>query len=212
MKDPMDSKDSMNGYIRMLQQKLQEKDRTINQLMSEIEALQKRVYTDDMTGLLNREAFKDRVRQMLLETTRNGGHTFVVFLDVDNFKGINDAHGHDGGDFALISIATRLGNAMRRTDVIGRWSGDEFVAAFHMTPEEFATQDHRIVFERMQKSISKPTSFKGKEMNLTCSMGAVTYSGNEEIDPEVLINQADEAMYASKRAGKDRISVAVYRD
>lgn len=184
-------------------------EKNIQELEKELERLQKLVFYDELTGLLNRRGFETEALKMFQAISLGGQGAqlrqyrvpfAVLFLDIDNFKHINDSLGHAAGDQVLQHIATLLRTHLRTGDIIGRWGGEEFVAAFLGTPIE-AT---RIVAEKVRAFIEKtPTEVEGTSVSVTASIGIAEYADDQDLFK--LVDRADEAMYLAKTTGKNRV-------
>ncbi|MCC6404941.1 MAG: GGDEF domain-containing protein [Candidatus Yanofskybacteria bacterium] len=186
---------------------------TIKQLEDEIERLRHLVYYDELTGLLNRRGFLHEagaefhlVSYGMSTVERRVGAQIpfaVVFCDLDDFKGINDTHGHAAGDRALKVAATTLQQSLRHGDVVARWGGEEFVVALVGAG---AANAERIA-EKLRKNIEQvQVVHDGTHIPLTGSFGVASYEHEESL--EKVIERADRAMYASKSAGKNRVTTA----
>ncbi len=156
--------------------------------------LTRQAFSDSLTGLANRALFSNRVEHALLERSRKAGEVAVLFLDLDGFKGVNDAQGHAVGDHLLTLVADRLRQCVRPGDTVARLGGDEFaILVVGPDAEHFATQ----VAERIRAVLAQPFVLSGREVMLAGSVGiAVTDNGDETAD-QVLRN-ADLAMYRAK--------------
>ncbi len=154
---------------------------------------------DPLTGLANRTLLRDRLEHALARSLRERGATAVLFVDLDNFKQINDAHGHAAGDTVLVEIARRLQTAIRPGDTIARLGGDEFVAVCEGIDAESALA----VGRRLQEAIQLPFTAGGTEHRLSASIGIAL--GDRE--PEALLADADAAAYRAKAAGRGRIEL-----
>ncbi len=152
---------------------------------------------DPLTGVANRTLLRDRLEHALAR--RGHGATAAVFVDLDNFKQINDAHGHAAGDAVLAEIAQRLHTAVRPGDTVARLGGDEFVALCEGIDEEAALA----VGRRLQDAIQIPLTAGGAEHRLTASIGIAL----GESDGDALLANADAATYRAKEAGGGRIEV-----
>jgi diguanylate cyclase (GGDEF)-like protein/PAS domain S-box-containing protein len=157
---------------------------------------------DSLTGLPNRIQLLDRL-QHALDRGRRTGHTVaVLFCDLDGFKRVNDAFGHDAGDAVLIELARRLRAAVRPADTVGRLGGDEFVV---ICEDLEAEGDAVLVAGRIEAAVDSPIPYRGEVLRVTASVG-VAYSGAES-DAHVVLRNADTAMYSAKRRGKNRYEV-----
>jgi diguanylate cyclase (GGDEF)-like protein/PAS domain S-box-containing protein len=158
---------------------------------------------DPLTKLGNRLLFRDRVEHAIARTVRKRAPIAVLFLDLDNFKSVNDSLGHAAGDELLISVTERLQSCLRSSDTPARFGGDEF--AILLEDLEHVSQASFIA-ERIRTVLCDPFSIAGTEVFIGSSIGiAVSVDGRET--PEELLRNADVAMYMSKRNGKDQYTI-----
>jgi diguanylate cyclase (GGDEF)-like protein/PAS domain S-box-containing protein len=159
--------------------------------------------TDSLTHLGNRQHIEGRIRAIIAEFENGQSMAGLLFLDIDHFKRINDNHGHDIGDRALCMVANTSRLALRVTDTIGRWGGEEFVALLHDISDEtvlYATAEKvRSLIETSRLDIDRYS------LNVTASIGATLLYSNDT--PDSLIRRADSLMYRSKQAGGNRVTV-----
>ena len=149
---------------------------------------------DPLTGLANRYLLLEELRRMLQGLGRRGGSVALIYMDLDDFKKINDEHGHDMGDEVLSAFARRLRGAVRSDDVVARLGGDEFVIA-HATSER---PDGDLVVSRLRKVLSAPFTVRGVVFDVGASIGWVSTDRGED-GPDALLARADRAMYRQKR-------------
>jgi len=155
---------------------------------------------DALTGLPNRQLLRDRLQQAVLNAERYGRKAAAVFLDLDDFKLINDNLDHAAGDEALRIVANRLQAQVRETDTVGRFGGDEFVVVLtEQSDEEGVGQ----VIRRLMRALSAPMEIGGASHVLTPSIGWARYPDDGQ-DAETLLKHADMAMYQAKRGGRNR--------
>ncbi|MGF9693025.1 diguanylate cyclase [Rhizobium sp. 0TCS1.26] len=160
---------------------------------------------DPLTGLPNRALFWPKFGRALSDARREGRKIIVAYIDLDNFKQINDTLGHAIGDEVLRTIANRMLNSVRPSDLVVRLGGDEFAIVF-----SHINQDRPAVVRRLQHvraSISAPVSVDDAEISATCSMGVAFYPGDGDT-PEALLASADRAMYDAKRGGRDALRLS----
>lgn len=155
---------------------------------------------DALTGLPNRALLADRLDQVLSQARRHDSGVTVVFIDLDNFKLINDSLGHHAGDDLLKQLAGRMVSCLRRTDTVVRLGGDEFVIVL-FNPEQ---RDENILLsvERIRAALLEPVELAGQTYRVTCSMGLATYPA-DGADADTLLMNADAAMYRAKETGRN---------
>ena len=152
---------------------------------------------DPLTDLPNRLLFSDRLKQALAQAKRHGRGVGVLFVDLDHFKQINDSLGHETGDALLKIVADRLVSCVRRTDTIARLSGDEFT----MVLQDLGRgQDAGHVAQKVLEAVGQPATVGNRTIPITVSVGIALYPF-DATDPDVLIAQADRAMYRAKEKG-----------
>ena len=168
-------------------------------------------YYDPLTHLPNRRLLQDRLGQALASSTRNGRYGAVVFLDMDNFKTLNDTRGHGVGDLLLAEVALRLqigvreGDTISRLgDTISRLGGDEFVLVLEdlSTDATEAAIQARLVGEKVRAALAHPYDLDGQEFHCTASLG-LTLFRNHDASVDTLLKQADLALYQAKGAGRN---------
>src|SRR5438093_1222974 len=152
---------------------------------------------DPLTNALNARAFSHELAQELSRNRRYGRPLALIYLDLDDFKNVNDAHGHATGDAVLRLVADAMRSAVRQADVVGRLGGDEFGV---LMPETEGIVAHAAA-TRLAAGIR--TVFRGTP-SVTASIGVVSVTGSEAGTDE-LLRKADQAMYEAKRGGKDRV-------
>ena len=161
-------------------------------------ALEHQALHDALTGLPNRALFVDRLEHALAVAER-GGHTVaVLFLDLDQFKMVNDASGHQVGDQLLVLVAERLRAAVRPGDTVARFGGDEFVLLCEQADAEMASD----VADRVLEALAEPFELSGARLYATASLGVAV---SPPADATTLLRQADAAMYEAKSAGRGRV-------
>ena len=172
----------------------------ISDLMRQHNQLEYTAYHDSLTGLPNRMLFADRLRHAMALAKRNDRRIMVMFLDLDGFKAINDAYGHDVGDRVLIHVTDQMKKVLRDSDTLARLGGDEFV----VVATEIDTDRSEGLFSRLLAVTSEPILIEGQAVQVSASLGVTEYPQSEDIDAEQLVRQADQAMYQAKIAGKNR--------
>jgi diguanylate cyclase (GGDEF)-like protein len=154
---------------------------------------------DPLTGLINRTLFTDRLVGAVARARRDGGLVALMFLDVDNFKEVNDGYGHSTGDILLRQIAERLTGSVRESDTVARLGGDEFTVILE---GGHRVEDAGRVATKVLTALSAPYRIGDHEMHVTTSLGIAIYPVDGE-DAEELLRGADIAMYSAKAAGKN---------
>lgn len=149
---------------------------------------------DGLTGLPNRAAFERALKRNLIQAKRHGWGLALLFIDIDKFKGINDAFGHLMGDQVLLTVARRLASAVRGEDVVSRWGGDEFVCLLLNINQPSAAC---VVAEELVARIAETCEFNETAFTLKASIGIAIYPTDGET-AETLFKNADTAMYAAK--------------
>ncbi len=156
---------------------------------------------DALTGLPNRNLCSDRLAQAISYAQRYGHTVWVAFLDLDNFKLVNDNLGHEAGDELLRTVAQRLRSCVRDTDTVARMGGDEFVLVLLDGQEATPSQ---AMLRKIIDSVSAPVQLAGQEHMVTCSMGVALYPA-DSIEPQLLMRYADIAMYRAKESGRNQV-------
>jgi len=154
---------------------------------------------DELTGLPNRSLFRDRLGTALLHAQRRSTRLAVLFIDLDNFKSVNDNLGHDAGDELLVEAARRIGASVRETDTVGRYSGDEFVAVLS---EVFSGSAVSRICADIVHAMAQAFHVNGNQVYCGVSIGVSFYPEDAD-DADVLIIKADQAMYEVKAVGKN---------
>ena len=165
-------------------------------------ALHEQANRDSLTTLLNRNAFAKQLDRNLQRLVLSKNEGILLFLDVDNFKCINDQHGHPAGDAILSHFAESLEICCRPQDIIGRLGGDEFVVFMPNTP----LSEAQLIMNRLQYQLASTISVDGKKITISTSIGAACFPlhGNNH---EELLRYADEALYQAKRSGRAQLAV-----
>lgn len=159
---------------------------------------------DGLTGLPNRGLFFDRLQQAMAAAERRGSEIAIVYLDVDRFKQVNDSHGHAVGDAMLIRFSELLSSQLRRSDTVARLGGDEFAL---LLADLSSREEGLVLLDRLLVSVARPQSVAGVSLKMSASAGVVFYGGDAQSNPNILLSQADAAMYKAKEAGRDRYRV-----
>ena len=163
------------------------------------EQLRYQAHHDALTGLPNRVLFHDRLGVAMAHARRDENKVAVLFLDLDNFKRINDSLGHTVGDLLLKEVALRLVRCLREIDSVARYGGDEFIVLFEGVEQE---EDVLLAAQRIIEGLAPVISIQGKDFYLTVSLGIAFYPEDGQ-DQDTLIKNADTAMYRAKESGKN---------
>ena len=172
-------------------------------------------FYDPLTQLANRRLLIDHLSQALLLCQRQRSQGALLFLDLDNFKSLNDAHGHGAGDLLLIEVAQRLKTCVRSIDTVARFGGDEFVVLLSLLSSEpsEANAQTRAIAEKIRASLAQPYQITlacanqppiTVEHHCSASIGALLFDGHNT-DPHEQLHQADAAMYQAKKEGRNRV-------
>ncbi|WP_319416173.1 sensor domain-containing diguanylate cyclase [Marispirochaeta aestuarii] len=156
---------------------------------------------DSLTGLPTRRLFYDRLETALKLVRRNRQHLAVLFLDLDNFKKLNDSAGHEAGDILLVETARRIQQNLRESDSVARLGGDEFVVLLENVDTR---EDLRLVAQKILSAVREPCEIKGRRVAVSVSIGAAMAPDQAETVDDI-IRIADEEMYKAKRAGKNQL-------
>ena len=161
-----------------------------------------RAATDALTGLPNSRALRDTLKRMIAHAGRTLAPFSIILLDLDHFKRINDAHGHDRGDDALAAVGDVLSTAVRASDYAGRYGGEEFLVLLPDTDREGAL----VVAEKIRQAIAR-IRLHGLDRPLSASLGVASLP-SDGVDGDALLRLADRALYAAKAAGRNRVQAA----
>lgn len=163
-------------------------------------------FYDPLCQLPNRRLLFDRIHQAVAASARNHACAALLFIDLDNFKILNDTRGHDMGDLLLIEVGQRLRNCIRESDTLARLGGDEFVVLLEGLNEDrtHAALEARGVGEKLLKAINQPYLLKNVEQYSSASIGISLFSNHRQ-NLDDLLKQADTAMYAAKKAGRNTL-------
>lgn len=163
-------------------------------------ALQEAATTDILTRLMNRRGMLERLEQEASRNRRSHAPFSVLFIDVDNFKSVNDLNGHEAGDSVLMEAAVRMKSMLRSQDAVARWGGDEFVVLLPDTQ----LGESLIVAEKIRRRIGDSPFFVcGEETRITASFGVAEF--DQSMDIEQMLKVADEALYTAKSNGRNRV-------
>lgn len=182
----------------VLQQRLEDAEKQLAAQAAEIKTHESEARTDSLTGLSNRRAFDDELKRRLNEWQRKNTPCALVLLDIDFFKKFNDTHGHQVGDEVLRSVAKVLAKQSREMDIPCRYGGEEFAVVLPTTDAINACK----VAERIRSAVeASTTNCDGKSLKVTCSLGVSQFRAQDDVAR--LIRRADDALYTSKKAGRN---------
>ncbi|GAA0792842.1 sensor domain-containing diguanylate cyclase [Marinobacterium sediminicola] len=174
--------------------------RDISQLKHQQQKLEQLAHYDSLTGLPNRALLAERMEQAVAHAHRYGSVFAVCYLDLDGFKAINDALGHEAGDRVLIEIAQRLVATLREVDTVSRLGGDEFVLLLSGIS---TLEQAEVTLERVLRRVADTVVVHDRDCHVSASIGVTTYPQDGR-DPDTLLRHADQAMYTAKQQGKNQ--------
>jgi diguanylate cyclase (GGDEF)-like protein len=190
--------------VRMCQSFESERQRSHEELTRRQEELAFLATHDALTGLPNRTLILDRVEQMLVRARRSQAPVAALFVDLDNFKSINDTLGHGVGDELLRAVAARLDGVVRDIDALGRLGGDEFVVVAEGMSLESGPE---MIADRLLEALKQPFELEGADQNRLTVTASVGIAAGDRVSAEELLRDADIAMYRAKWDGKNRFVV-----
>jgi len=178
--------------------------RDISQAKAAEQEIRKLAFYDSLTALPNRRLLLERLRQDYTANTRTGWKRALLFLDLDDFKTLNDRLGHQAGDLLLQEVARRLRSLIRETDFVGRLGGDEFVVILEDLNEiqEHAAEQAKTAAKKILSAIEQPYFLDGQEWRTTSSIGITIFESKRNIASDIL-KEADIAMYRAKESGRN---------
>jgi diguanylate cyclase (GGDEF)-like protein len=196
-----DLETTAKGY----REELEQAKTRIHEQESVMAKLREDAYVDGLTRVPNRRALDKRLENELARAKRHERSLSVIMLDIDFFKRVNDAHGHDMGDKVLQVVAHILGECIRDTDFLARYGGEEFAIVL----PETSAQQTRVLAERARQGVSKAVlKTDGTQVRVTVSLGIAEFCHDMEDTPEALLKRADDALYRAKDSGRNRVEVA----
>ena len=180
--------------------------RDITERKNAEERIQQLAFYDLLTNLPNRRLLIDRLQQALASSARRGCHGALIFIDLDNFKHINDAHGHPVGDLFLQQAAQRLRSSVRDSDTVARLGGDEFVVMLEEldSQPEIATEQAQLIGDKLLAALATPYPLAGEMLHSSGSIGIALFCG-ASVSADELMQRADLSMYAAKKSGKNAL-------
>ncbi|GAA3533378.1 EAL domain-containing protein [Zobellella aerophila] len=178
----------------------------ISQRKADEQQINRLAFYDVLTGLANRRLLEERLKQAYVLSSRHRRPGALIFIDLDNFKDINDLWGHSAGDQILLQVAQRLNKAIRETDTVARLGGDEFAVLLTDWPHQpgEALDQLKQMAERLLDALLQPYSFEQHSLHRSASLGLVLFD-NDQQPLDELLHQAELAMYQAKAEGKRRL-------
>ncbi|MFN2360467.1 MAG: diguanylate cyclase domain-containing protein [Marinobacter sp.] len=173
----------------------------ISRLKEQEQKLRVMAHYDALTGLPNRVLFSDRLQQAMALTRRQGSKLAVVYIDLDEFKPVNDAFGHEAGDQLLIEISSRMRAVLREEDTVARLGGDEFAAIVTNVQHDDSLES---LLVRLLARVAEPAWVANHSVEVSASIGYTLFPQTEDLDGDQLLRQADQAMYQAKHQGRNR--------
>lgn len=173
----------------------------ISRLKEQERKLRIMAHYDALTGMPNRVLFADRLQQAMALTRRQSGKLAVVYIDLDEFKPVNDAFGHEAGDQLLVEIAHRMRSELREEDTLARIGGDEFAAIVMNVQHDPALES---LLMRLLARVAEPVWVADHSVEVSASIGYTLFPQAEDLDGDQLLRQADQAMYQAKHRGRNR--------
>ena len=168
--------------------------------------LTRMAYSDQLTELPNRHFLIEYTEKFIAESVRHKFYGALILIDLDDFKPINDTHGHNTGDAVLVEVAKRLQSNIRTEDVASRVGGDEFIILLNHITENISSASNEAIClaEKLQNLLSEPINYKNRKLHVGSSFG-IRLLGVESIGVDAAIREADIALYSAKKEGKGRI-------
>lgn len=189
-------------HTRALERMNEQLEAKVAERTAELHAL---AMSDTLTGLPNRRALMHMLPQALKRAVRLRRSCAVLFLDLDNFKGINDSYGHEEGDELLVQVGARIAASVRKTDMVARLAGDEFVIILEMLP---TPDDAEATARKILPQLRLPFALSNNVVSIGASIGVAVFMPEDQLDMAALLARADQAMYQAKAEGKNRIALA----
>lgn len=194
----------LTGQMEAMREKLVAVETHSEQIRKQLEQERARALTDILTQLPNREAWDERLRFEHDRWQRYGRPVALVVIDIDHFKAVNDSFGHKAGDRVIQLVARALQERLRATDFVARYGGEEFVAVL---PETTLDQAVGVVDELRLHVADMPFHFQGKPVRVSVSAGLSCF--RDDIDPDMVFDEADKALYTAKKNGRNRVEMAM---
>ena len=189
-----DRENKVYVFLKIIEDKRQE--------INEQERLMQLANYDSLTGLPNRILLLDRLRQAILRSKRKKSFFVIMFIDLDGFKGINDIYGHENGDNLLQMVSKRIKKSVRKVDTVARYGGDEFIVILEDMNEKRGIEEiAKSILDNLNKEFELANGIK---VNISCSIGIEFFDPmKDKITEDIIIKNADKAMYEVKKNGKN---------
>ncbi len=187
----VDEKGQISHYVTVCED--------ISQLKEARMRVEELAYVDSLTGLANRVLFRDRLEQVLKSLQRSGNSAALLYLDLDEFKRVNDSMGHDVGDALLMKVAESLRQCVRHQDIVARMGGDEFVI---LLTDIDGMSGASAVARKIMKAMTQPVKLLKNDILVTTSIG-ITLAPEDSLNADILLKNADMAMYKAKESGRN---------
>ncbi len=195
---PIGRSDEIGDLARSVEQMAKDLERSENDLRNALDEAVHQANHDSLTGLPNRLLAHDRLSQAIVRAHRDASMVAVMFIDLDDFKKVNDTSGHAIGDTMLKEVANRLGGCLRTGDTVARFGGDEIIA---ILPDLDETVQIDAIAEKILAACRNPFPVGGSDMFISASIGITLYP-SDDTTPQLLMRNADTAMYEAKRKGR----------
>lgn len=199
MRDLVSSEAQVRRALQQMNEHLESK---VAERTAELNAL---LLRDVLTGLPNRRALMESLPEAMARASRSAMPAALLFIDMDGFKGVNDTHGHEEGDELLRQFGARLAEAVRKTDMVARLAGDEFVVVLEMLARPGDAED---TARKLLACIREPYTLRTTDVTVGASIGVALFAPADKPDLDAWLARADHAMYAAKRSGKNAVRLA----
>jgi len=199
MRDLVSSEAQVRRALQQMNEHLESK---VAERTAELNAL---LLRDVLTGLPNRRALMESLPEAMARASRSAMPAALLFIDMDGFKGVNDTHGHEEGDELLRQFGARLAEAVRKTDLVARLAGDEFVVVLEMLARPGDAED---TARKLLACIREPYTLRTTDVTVGASIGVALFAPADKPDLDAWLARADHAMYAAKRSGKNAVRLA----
>lgn len=195
---------SYEQLVLALKEAKDQSERFADELRQSNDRLEQMAFRDGLTNLHNHRFFQDHLQREMARTKRYGHPLSLIMFDIDFFKDVNDAYGHPAGDQVLINLANAVTSAVRPSDIVSRYGGEEFTVILPETDRI----GMRVFAERLRRCAAAVTTiFNGSSIKITISCGGAQYSQEDTITQQKLIETADKGLYLSKKNGRNRVTI-----